>query len=74
MAELQNLMTGLVFGEQPRWRKVGKGFEIFVQIFRAKPGGGKKRACRVEVDMLRSWVLPPLIEEHARRFGGPFQH
>jgi hypothetical protein len=54
--------------------KVGKGFEIFVQIFRAKPGGGKKRACRVEVDMLRSWVLPPLIEEHARRFGGPFQH
>lgn len=40
----------------------------FVEIFRAKGDGKRKRACRVRVDMLRGWVIPPVVEEHARRY------
>jgi hypothetical protein len=50
---------------------VGGQEVIVLQIFRLRERGRPKRACSVHVDMLHGWVLPPLIEEHARRYGTP---
>ena len=41
----------------------------FIEIFRVRDDGKRKRACRVMVDMLRGWVIPPIVEEHVRRYG-----
>lgn len=41
----------------------------FIEIFRVREDGKRKRACRVQIDMLRGWVIPPVVEEHARRYG-----
>jgi Protein of unknown function (DUF2510) len=41
---------------------------IILELFRLTPGGKRKRACRLEVDLLHGWLLPPLVEEHARRY------
>jgi hypothetical protein len=42
---------------------------IYIDLFRTKDGGKKKRAAGVQTDLLRSWVIPPIVEEHARRYG-----
>ena len=42
---------------------------IYVDLFRLKSDGKRKRAFTVPTDMLRTWVLPPLVEEHSRRYG-----
>jgi hypothetical protein len=49
--------------------EVGGHEGIYVTLFR-NVNGKKKKVTRVSVDQLRSWVLPPLIEEHARRYAG----
>jgi len=41
---------------------------LSVVITRKKPGGKEKKASAVSVDLLRAWVIPPIVEEHARRY------
>ena len=60
-------------GENVPWTEyagveVRRGNSVVIELFRAKPGGKRKQACRVKVNLLRGWILPPLIEEHARRY------
>jgi hypothetical protein len=47
----------------------GSGDSIFIALFRTNDRGKRKRAAGVPTDMLRSWVIPPIVEEHARRYG-----
>ena len=42
---------------------------IWLRLFRAK-GAKRKQAARVSITQLHSWVVPPLVEAHARRYGG----
>lgn len=42
---------------------------IYINLYRLKDGGKRKRAVTASMDMLRSWVVPPIVEEHARRYG-----
>jgi len=51
--------------------KVDAGDSIYINLFRVKDGGKRKRAASVSTDMLRSWVVGPIVEEHARRYGAP---
>jgi hypothetical protein len=48
----------------------GHSGTFFVDLFRAEPDGKRNRAFRADVNLLRAWVLPPSIEEYARRYGG----
>jgi len=42
---------------------------IWLRLFRAK-GDKRTVAVRVKVSQLHSWVIPPVVEAHARRYGG----
>jgi Protein of unknown function (DUF2510) len=42
---------------------------IYVQLFR-QHGDKRKKVVRVKVDQLRAWAIPPVVEAHARRYGG----
>ena len=42
---------------------------LFLRVFRAK-GTKRKPVARVEITQLHSWVVPPVIEAFARRYGG----
>jgi hypothetical protein len=41
---------------------------IIVELFRITDRGKPKGACQVTVDLMRAWAIPPLAEEHARRY------
>lgn len=61
-------------GELIPWREFA-GLEvnsyqgIWLRLFRAK-GAKRKPAARVNITQLHSWVIPPLVDAHARRYGG----
>jgi len=42
---------------------------IWVRLFRTK-GEKRKQVARVKITQLHSWVIPPLVEAHARRYAG----
>jgi hypothetical protein len=46
------------------------GYEaIWLRMFRTK-GDKRKPAVRVKITQLHSWAIPPVVEAHARRYGG----
>lgn len=61
-------------GDITPWPEFGglevDGYEgIWLRLFRAT-GGKRKRVARVSITQLHSWVIPPLVEAHARRYAG----
>jgi hypothetical protein len=42
---------------------------IWLRLFRAK-GAKRKQAARVSITQLHSWVIPAVVDAHARRYGG----
>jgi len=71
LAELDNSVVIAIFATIAGL--MGMALVKLLDYLRKRDADKPKMVTRISVDMLRAWVIPPVVEEHARRYAGAHQ-